>query len=144
MTAMRTVTVVVTALAGLGLGVTPTSASNGVVPNTANVVCNSDVVLPAQDGSTVTLPGRNGSTDCFLAIGDFSPAVGDLQAALKGCNLRANIAVDDDFGTHTQAAVSSFQSAHGLTVDGIYGNQTRNALTWPDNDTTRCTRPTHF
>jgi len=144
MAAKRVVTVLGATLAALGLGVIPANASKGVVPSTANVVCNSVVVLPAQDGSTVSLPGRNGSTDCFLAIGDVSRAVGALQTGLKLCNLRANISVDDDFGPQTQAAVRSFQIARGLTVDGVYGNQTRNAMSWPDNDTLHCTRPTHF
>jgi Putative peptidoglycan binding domain len=142
---MRTALVLAGTLAAIGLSVVPASASNGATPNTADVVCNSVVVLPAQDGSTVSLPGRSGSTDCFLAKGDVSSAVGALQAGLRFCNLRANIAVDDDFGNQTKAAVVNFQKAHPpLTVDGIYGNQTRNAMTWPDNDTLRCTRPTHF
>ena len=144
MATKRTVTVLVATLAALGLSVVPANASNDVVPNTANVVCNSVVALPALDGSTVSLPSRNGSTDCFLAKGDVSSAVGALQTGLKLCNLRANISVDDIFGPQTQAAVRNFQSSRGLTVDGVYGNQTRSAMSWPDNDTLRCTRPIHF
>jgi len=146
MTVKRAVTALGAMLAAFGLGVVPVNASNGVVPNTADVVCNSVVQLPAQDGSTVGLPGRNGSTDCFLAKGDFSDAVGALQAGLRFCNLRASIAVDNDFGPQTKAAVVAFQNAHHppLTVDGIYGNQTRNTMFWPDNDTLHCTKPTHF
>ena len=145
MTVKRAVTALGAMLAAVGLGVVPVNASNGVVPNTANVVCNSVVVLPAQDGSTVGLPGRNGSTDCFLAQGDVSSAVGALQAGLRLCNLRASIAVDNNFGPQTKAAVVAFQRAHPpLSVDGIYGNQTRNAMLWPDNDTLHCTKPSHF
>ena len=36
------------------------------------------------------------------------------------------LAVDGNFGSLTQGAVRTFQSAHGLGVDGIVGNQT-----WP-------------
>jgi peptidoglycan hydrolase-like protein with peptidoglycan-binding domain len=39
-----------------------------------------------------------------------------------------NIAVDGDFGVGTHQAVLAFQSAHGLMVDGVVGNQTWAAL----------------
>ncbi len=37
-----------------------------------------------------------------------------------------NVAVDGDVGPQTEAAIKAFQSANGLTPDGIVGNQT-----WP-------------
>lgn len=59
-----------------------------------------------------------------------------VKAPDKGENVRtvqylldasgASIAVDGIFGPNTTAAVKSFQTAHGLTADGIVGNQT-----WP-------------
>lgn len=36
--------------------------------------------------------------------------------------------IDGDFGKVTEAAVKDFQRTHGLTVDGIVGKYTRNAL----------------
>ena len=41
---------------------------------------------------------------------------------------RASLSVDADFGPATQAAVKAFQKKHGLTQDGIVGNQTWPAL----------------
>jgi len=40
----------------------------------------------------------------------------------------ASLSVDGDFGSATASAVRSFQSAHGLSVDGIVGGQTWPAL----------------
>ena len=73
-----------------------------------------------------------------------SEAVGVLQTALNLCNGRAGLGVDNDFGNQTEAAVKAVQKAHGITQDSGYGNQTRGVMTWPDNETLRCVRPTHF
>jgi peptidoglycan hydrolase-like protein with peptidoglycan-binding domain len=40
----------------------------------------------------------------------------------------STLSVDGDFGPLTNAAVESFQGTHGLSVDGIVGNQTWPAL----------------
>jgi peptidoglycan hydrolase-like protein with peptidoglycan-binding domain len=68
--------------------------------------------------STATYPtvrrGASGST------------VGALQYLL---NYRgASLTVDGSFGANTETAVRSFQSSHGLTVDGVAGPQTWGAL----------------
>jgi peptidoglycan hydrolase-like protein with peptidoglycan-binding domain len=122
-----------------------TVVASAATPQTADVECLRTVVLPAQDGFTVPLPASSSnSSDCFLVIGDSGAGVSDLQAALKTCNGQSGLAVDGDFGTRTKAAVVAVQRAHGITADGGYGNQTRGVMSWPDNNSTKCTIPSHF
>lgn len=56
-----------------------------------------------------------------LRVGDRGAAVAELQRALR-------IADDGAFGPETLAAVRAFQGEHGLTVDGIVGHKTWQAL----------------
>ena len=53
--------------------------------------------------------------------------VEELQAVLNA-KYGAALEVDGDFGAKTEAAVKSFQKAHGLTIDGIVGPKTWAAL----------------
>lgn len=62
-----------------------------------------------------------------LKLGDKGEAVKQLQTALNAAGFSCG-AVDGDFGEKTLAAVKAFQQANNLTVDGIYGNQTRSVL----------------
>lgn len=71
--------------------------------------------------------------------GNTGSAVKALQRQLNAHG--ASLTVDGNFGSATEAAVKSFQSSHGLSVDGIAGPQTWNflvgvggtqAFTWPD------------
>lgn len=57
-----------------------------------------------------------------LRFGSRGNAVKTLQETLGG------LTVDGIFGQETRAAVKEFQEANGLTVDGIVGPQTWNAL----------------
>jgi lysozyme family protein len=47
-----------------------------------------------------------------------------LQAALNTLGANPQLVVDDSYGRMTRRAVSSFQTAHGLAVDGIAGAET--------------------
>lgn len=60
-----------------------------------------------------------------LKVGDLSPAVRSAQALLA---LHSPLAVDGDFGPHTETAVRNFQTVMHLVVDGIVGPQTWGAL----------------
>lgn len=64
-----------------------------------------------------------------IAIGARGDEVKLIQTALytMGYSLGPE-GVDGIFGQHTQAAVMQFQQDHGLTVDGIVGPQTAQAL----------------
>ncbi|MGI5509130.1 peptidoglycan-binding domain-containing protein [Streptomyces sp. CA-106131] len=58
--------------------------------------------------------------------GATGPAVQAVQSQLNAHG--ASLTVDGSFGPATDSAVRSFQSAHGLTVDGIVGSNTWQAL----------------
>jgi hypothetical protein len=62
-----------------------------------------------------------------LRRGSSGPAVRRLQSALVAAGHA--ISVDGDFGAQTEAAVRAFQTAAGLTADGIVGPATWSRLT---------------
>jgi peptidoglycan hydrolase-like protein with peptidoglycan-binding domain len=63
----------------------------------------------------------------ILQSGDRAAAVADLQQALAAVGLYSG-GVDGVFGDSTAAAVSAFQSQHGLVADGAAGPLTVQAL----------------
>jgi hypothetical protein len=63
-----------------------------------------------------------------LKPGDTGPQVLLLQRALATLGYAPGT-VDGNYGPSTQAAVSAFQRASGLKVDGLFGTATRDALT---------------
>jgi Putative peptidoglycan binding domain len=62
-----------------------------------------------------------------LKLGDTGPAVTELQRALESLGYALGKA-DGDFGSSTQGALMTFQTAHQLTPDGVLGPATRAAL----------------
>lgn len=62
-----------------------------------------------------------------LYAGDNGPAVRTLQNNLKKLGYYKG-SIDGDYGAGTLAAVTAFQSSHGLTADGIAGKTTLNAI----------------
>ena len=65
--------------------------------------------------------------DVTLRVGDTGEAVKKMQARLKELGYLSGNA-DGSFGSVTQAAVMAFQTAAGITSDGIAGLSTLNAL----------------
>ena len=64
-----------------------------------------------------------------LKKGSTGSAVVTMQTMLIACGYSCGASgADGDFGKNTLAAVTAFQEANGLEVDGIYGSLTRAAL----------------
>ena len=61
-----------------------------------------------------------------ISYGQHNGCVTELQELLNKHG--AHLAVDGDFGPATLAAVKSYQSSHGLSVDGIVGPKTKASL----------------
>ncbi|HET7628695.1 MAG TPA: peptidoglycan-binding protein [Bacillales bacterium] len=67
------------------------------------------------------------NTNQLLKMGDRGADVKTLQTKLRSLNYYWD-ALDGIFGSHTRAAVISYQRDHGLAVDGIAGPQTLTSL----------------
>jgi N-acetyl-anhydromuramyl-L-alanine amidase AmpD len=73
------------------------------------------------------VPAPTDPKRAMLRKGDQGQDVRDLQAKLND-KARADLDIDGNFGPGTETAVKRFQSAHGLTVDGLVGPATWTAL----------------
>ncbi|MFH8385497.1 peptidoglycan-binding protein [Kitasatospora sp. NPDC018058] len=62
-----------------------------------------------------------------LRTGATGPCVSTLQTMLNKFNA-GRLTVDGQFGPATDTAVRNFQASHGLTIDGVVGTGTKNAL----------------
>ncbi|MBR2287827.1 MAG: peptidoglycan-binding protein, partial [Clostridia bacterium] len=62
-----------------------------------------------------------------LEYGDRGDEVLRLQQALDTLGYKVG-KVDGSFGAYTENALRAFQKAHGLSVDGIAGTKTREAI----------------
>jgi len=76
-----------------------------------------DGVVGSQTWQALVVTVQQGST---------GPAVRAVQSQLNAHG--SSLTVDGVFGSGTTSAVRSFQSSHGLAVDGIVGSQTWQAL----------------
>ena len=81
----------------------------------------------ANEGSpTVEPPSGGGTPAAMLRNGSTGEAVRDLQQTLSAIGYP--LAADGVFGNATEAAVQAFQRDHGLSVDGIAGPRTLDAV----------------
>ena len=81
-----------------------------------------DVAALLGDSSPVTVPSG-------LQKGDSGEAVKSMQTMLVACGYSCgSTGADGDFGNNTLAGLKAFQTAAGLTVDGVYGEKTKAAL----------------
>jgi putative peptidoglycan binding protein len=84
--------------------------------------------LPDSAAGGIWVPvASNGSSDCWMARGNYSGGVWALQRALRFCYFQ-NIAVDNDYGPATQQALRNVQGAIGARKDGEYGPETASKI----------------
>ena len=78
---------------------------------------------------TAALGGDTSPAVDGLTKGDTGDAVKTMQTMLISCGYSCGSAgADGDFGSNTLAGLTAFQTAAGLTADGIYGAKTKAAL----------------
>jgi peptidoglycan hydrolase-like protein with peptidoglycan-binding domain len=138
--------------AACGIALLP--ALTSAPPASAQASCTGTSLIPttiAGLGGTVavsirvpTVGNGTGNWDCDLGLGNEGVAVSRLQIALDSanCNHDAGLTVDGIYGPLTQQAVINIQNVYFLTPDGIYGPQTGHAMQWPvaGSNGTECAR----
>lgn len=77
---------------------------------------------------------NNASMETLSRYGSTGNEVRQIQTRLKSWGYY-NGAVDGIYGSKTQAAVRAFQKANGLTVDGVAGPKTLEAIGLPTGST---------
>ena len=101
----------------------------------------SNVKQYRKDG-TITVPSRNSSTvipttttksssvsKSYLQKGDKGDDVKTMQSMLIACGYSCgSCGADGDFGNGTLSALKAFQKDNNLTVDGLYGSKSKEAL----------------
>jgi len=121
------VALVVLLLAGLAAGGVFSSGSSkkpSVLPPTTAPAATS---LPTVAQPTTTVAPQASAPTTTLKPGDTGAQVVALQKALVSLGFLTGKA-DGDYGPATTAAVTKFQTAHGLTADGVLGPATLSAL----------------
>ena len=116
-----------------GGGVVKKSYYNSQLPGTkfcspdySIVIKTNTPILSTSNSSSTSTGSSTTSTSTLLRKGSKGQAVKELQEKLN--KLGYGLTVDGDFGSKTESAVISFQKKYKLEIDGIVGNETRNAL----------------
>lgn len=92
--------------------------------NLAQYRKNGTITVP--DGSSSSGLSSS-STKSYIVKGDSGDEVKKLQTMLNACGYNCGT-VDGDFGSKTDAAVRKLQADTDLTVDGMYGKNTKAVL----------------
>lgn len=90
--------------------------------------CAARTTFGGSSGSTAQAGATSNTTqsNALLTIGSKGDAVKELQQNLV--SLGYNITVDGSYGQNTRNAVLDYQKSHGLDADGIVGNMTRESI----------------
>lgn len=107
--------------------------SNGRLQNPEQFWNNRQDRAVAPEARTQPAARANGAmSDGVLRFGEHGADVEGLQRSLNQLGIRdANgkpLKPDGDFGIHTREAVTAFQTANGLKVDGLAGRETLEAI----------------
>ena len=97
---------------------------DGIAGSITMAALMGESVPAAASAPAVSQPASSGVA---LVLGSAGAAVKELQSLLSRQGYYSGI-IDGDFGSYTDAAVRSFQAAHGLYVDGVAGPLTMAAL----------------
>ncbi|MFE9552554.1 peptidoglycan-binding protein [Streptomyces sp. NPDC006692] len=124
-------------LGAVATGATPASA--------AMPVCTSFAGYTDAAGFVTVVPlDASQSNFCALRAGDSGESVRALQQTLNGCYYDGVTRLDEDgqFGPATTRALKRAQQLAGVTADGVYGPNTRDAIRWywSQNWQPRCLR----
>jgi len=126
--ALTTIQIAILAILGLAVIIALIAVFGGFSSSSAPTTVPSNTT-PTTLPTTVTItttPTLRSPTET-LNPGDTGAQVKLLQAALKHLGFYTG-AVDGDFGPATQSAVQQFQSAYGLSADGVVGPATLQEL----------------
>jgi murein L,D-transpeptidase YcbB/YkuD len=128
--------------------VSEAAAASGPVAGTASTSaaalqqCRSAYLRPVGGGWGIPVPSAltGTSTNCNLRYGDDphrgSQSAGDPDTAIRTLQRNLNycygsdLTVDGIYGSNTRAVVKQVQFRHHIAADGIYGPQTRSAMNW--------------
>jgi len=130
---------VVVLSATVGLTVAAAAPASAALPYCTSSVTKQKVIHGAYRSAKI--PSRDGSVACQMAQGANGKHVSALQTALTKC-YGQSITADGDFGPRTEQALKNAQTAINkklaaagsktrISVDGMYGSQTRTYLAWP-------------
>lgn len=118
---------------------TSTGMFNKISYSSTNALCNGDILCTKTKGHIVIVvsgaTSRSSAKKCQYAVPTSTVRLGDKGDEVKWVQWQlnqhgANLTVDGLFGTLTEKSVKAFQKAHGLAVDGIVGNITKDNLSY--------------